>query len=292
MDSGGTTAWYLTDALGSVRDVVNVYGTITYQASYDAFGNILSQSGGGGRFGFAGMQLDSTTGLDYDQARNYISLSGRFVSQDPIGFLGGDPDLYRYVGNNPTSDTDPSGLFGNGPKKPTLYERLYNAVVDMFTQSPPPKPTPPGPPPNPVTLPPQPAKPPSPPPPPPTYRGNQGMTDVINELYGHERFKPKPNPTGSNPPTPKPPPETGPHLRNPTPKPPTPKPPTPKPTPKPPKPKPPLPGPGNALGSVFKALGGAINIFSWLDTMASSTSHNDYIEVVPVPSSPNPNGPK
>jgi len=31
-------------------------------------------------------------------------------SQDPIGFAGGDANLYRYVGNGPTNATDPSGL--------------------------------------------------------------------------------------------------------------------------------------------------------------------------------------
>jgi len=33
-------------------------------------------------------------------------------SQDPIGFAGGDANLYRYVGNSPTNATDPSGLEG------------------------------------------------------------------------------------------------------------------------------------------------------------------------------------
>jgi hypothetical protein len=35
---------------------------------------------------------------------------GRWTSQDPEGFLAGDADLYRYVGNSPTNATDPSGL--------------------------------------------------------------------------------------------------------------------------------------------------------------------------------------
>jgi uncharacterized protein RhaS with RHS repeats len=35
---------------------------------------------------------------------------GRWLEQDPIGFVGGDANLYRYVGNDPTNATDPSGL--------------------------------------------------------------------------------------------------------------------------------------------------------------------------------------
>jgi len=35
---------------------------------------------------------------------------GRWMEVDPIGFMAGDLDLYRYLGNNPTNGTDPSGL--------------------------------------------------------------------------------------------------------------------------------------------------------------------------------------
>ncbi len=35
---------------------------------------------------------------------------GRWLTPDPIGFDGGDTNLYRYVMNNPVRYTDPSGL--------------------------------------------------------------------------------------------------------------------------------------------------------------------------------------
>ena len=35
---------------------------------------------------------------------------GRFLSRDPIGFAGGDANLYRYANRNPTTLVDPSGL--------------------------------------------------------------------------------------------------------------------------------------------------------------------------------------
>ena len=39
-----------------------------------------------------------------------------FISKDPIGFDGGDTNLYTYVWNRPTMFIDPWGLFGiNGP---------------------------------------------------------------------------------------------------------------------------------------------------------------------------------
>ena len=110
--SSGTTAWYLTDQLGSVRFIENTSGTVLDAITYDAFGNITSQSDSayGDRFMFAGMQYDATTGLYYDHARYYDAAVGRFMSQDPKGFAAGDTNLYRYAGNEVTTLTDPSGL--------------------------------------------------------------------------------------------------------------------------------------------------------------------------------------
>ena len=111
-DSSGNIAWYLTDNLGSVTDVVNTSGTDLDHIVYDPYGNIVTQTNATNavRFGFAGMEYDSVTGLYYDHARYYDPVTGRFMSQDPAGFAAGDTDLYRYVANGPTDATDPSGL--------------------------------------------------------------------------------------------------------------------------------------------------------------------------------------
>ena len=59
--SGGTTAWYLPDKLGSVRDIVSTSGTELDHIVYDSFGNIVTETdaANGDRFKFAGMQYDS-----------------------------------------------------------------------------------------------------------------------------------------------------------------------------------------------------------------------------------------
>ena len=44
---------------------------------------------------------------------SYDPRVGRWTSEDPIAFAGGDPNLYPYVGNGPTNATDPSGLQAN-----------------------------------------------------------------------------------------------------------------------------------------------------------------------------------
>ena len=43
------------------------------------------------------------------RARYYDPATGRFLSEDPIGFVGGK-DFYKYVGNNPENALDPTGL--------------------------------------------------------------------------------------------------------------------------------------------------------------------------------------
>jgi hypothetical protein len=53
------------------------------------------------------------TGLQYSRARWYDPQVGRFISEDPIGFAGGDINLYGYVKNNPLGFRDPTGLACN-----------------------------------------------------------------------------------------------------------------------------------------------------------------------------------
>ena len=56
------------------------------------------------------MQYDATIGQYFDNARWYGTGGGRFLSQDPRAFAAGDVNLYRFVGNDPTDASDPSGL--------------------------------------------------------------------------------------------------------------------------------------------------------------------------------------
>jgi RHS repeat-associated protein len=116
---GGTTAWYLTDKLGSVRDIVSAPGGELDHVVYDSFGNVLTETNAtnGDRFKFAGMEYDSVSGQYYDRARYYNSTTGRFVSLDPIGYGAGDTDLYRYAWNSPNDLTDRSGCQAPNPQQ-------------------------------------------------------------------------------------------------------------------------------------------------------------------------------
>ena len=113
--TGEDPQWYLTDRLGSVRQIVDGAGTILDDIVYDSFGNVLSESSPsqGDRFKFTGREFSPELGIYYYRARWYDPATGRFISQDPIGFSAGDPNLYRYVGNAPGDGTDPSGLWAS-----------------------------------------------------------------------------------------------------------------------------------------------------------------------------------
>ncbi len=78
--------------------------------TYEPFGKFsTSGEASTNSFKFTGRE-DDGTGLMYYRARYYNPTWGRFISEDPIGFEGGDANLYAYVGNSPCNATDPLGL--------------------------------------------------------------------------------------------------------------------------------------------------------------------------------------
>jgi predicted nucleic acid-binding protein len=59
---------------------------------------------------------------------------GRWLEQDPAGFLAGDPNLYRYAGNSPTNHTDPSGLDWDWPGMERELRQQNPDVADWLNQ--------------------------------------------------------------------------------------------------------------------------------------------------------------
>ncbi|XZE42765.1 RHS repeat-associated core domain-containing protein [Pirellulaceae bacterium SH467] len=123
--TAGTTLWALTDHLGSVRDLLDNNGVVREHNVFDSFGRLIREvdynSSGtaisstdaaavDSIFGYTGRDWDSDIGMQYNRARWYDPQTGRWLSQDPIGFAAGDSNLYRYVGNRATTHIDPSGL--------------------------------------------------------------------------------------------------------------------------------------------------------------------------------------
>ncbi len=113
----GDMLYALTDHQGSVRDLAvydaqNDETTIANHRIYDSYGNLESETNAAVDclFGYTGRQFDEATGLQNNLNRWYDAATGRWLSEDPIGFAGGDANLYRYCGNSPAGSIDPDGL--------------------------------------------------------------------------------------------------------------------------------------------------------------------------------------
>ena len=108
-DSTGTFT-PLTDALGSTVALTDSTGAIQTQYTYEPFGNTTASGPAStNSFQYTGRENDGT-GVYFYRARYYSPIYQRFISEDPIGFAGGGPNFYGYVGGNPLRYRDPFGL--------------------------------------------------------------------------------------------------------------------------------------------------------------------------------------
>ncbi|TKB68029.1 MAG: hypothetical protein E8D47_00685 [Nitrospira sp.] len=99
----------LPDALGSTVALGDGTGTLQTQYTYEPFG-YATQTGlaSTSSYKYTGRE-DDGTGLDYYRARYYHPRLQRFISEDPIGFAGGDTNFYAYTFANPLRFRDPAG---------------------------------------------------------------------------------------------------------------------------------------------------------------------------------------
>jgi RHS repeat-associated protein len=105
------TSFYHVDGLGTVTSLSNGSGALAQTYTFDSFGKQTAASGSlTNPFQYTGRESDSETGLYYYRARYYDPSTGRFLSEDPIRFKGGTVNFYPYVDDDPTTQSDPSGL--------------------------------------------------------------------------------------------------------------------------------------------------------------------------------------
>ncbi|WP_193395011.1 RHS repeat-associated core domain-containing protein, partial [Pseudomonas savastanoi] len=102
--------YFHTDQIGTPLEMTDAEGQIVWQAKYRAWGaveklvvNEVEQN-----LRFQGQYFDVETGLHYNTFRYYDPEIGRFITQDPIGLLGGE-NLYEYAPNT-INWIDPWGL--------------------------------------------------------------------------------------------------------------------------------------------------------------------------------------
>ena len=144
IQTGSGKYYYLFDGLGSVTGLTDSGGSLVATYKYDAFGNIISETGDAtlnaiNPYRFTSRVYDKESGLYYYRARYYDAKVGRFTQKDPLrdAWNSGE-NLYVYCGNNPVNWKDPTGLLRIVTdwkcvvKKAT--QQIVSAVAVYFTK--------------------------------------------------------------------------------------------------------------------------------------------------------------
>ena len=109
------TYYYVLNLQGDVVKLVTASGTEAASYAYDAWGNLLSATGGmayTNPLRYRGYYYDAETRFYYLQSRYYDPVYHRFINADNYastgqGFLG--TNMFAYCNNNPIKFSDPSG---------------------------------------------------------------------------------------------------------------------------------------------------------------------------------------
>jgi RHS repeat-associated protein len=107
----GVTYRLISDGRGSIRYVVGATtGTLVEALDYDSWGNVLSDTSPGLQpFGFGAGVYDRHTHFTRFGTRDYDGITGRWTVKDPIGFNGGQTNVYSLTRDDPLNYSDPTG---------------------------------------------------------------------------------------------------------------------------------------------------------------------------------------
>jgi RHS repeat-associated protein len=105
----GMVSWAHYNGRGDVVTRTSGTGSLTYAATYEAFGTRTQEAGTNPDRQRANTKEEDPTGL-LNEGHRYRDLElGMFISRGPAGFVDG-PNVYTYVVQNPWSAFDPEGL--------------------------------------------------------------------------------------------------------------------------------------------------------------------------------------
>jgi RHS repeat-associated protein len=137
-EKGGEFFWFLTDALGSVRDICRGSdGAVLQSYDYTENGDKTTVNGSGpqsAKTWVGGLSVNDDvgdSGLYLMGHRHYDAELGRFISRDPIGFAGG-LNLFNGHSANPVTFVDPAGLCPDGGKE---QRKRAKAAADAHFES-------------------------------------------------------------------------------------------------------------------------------------------------------------
>jgi RHS repeat-associated protein len=107
--------YYLNDRLGTPEILTDATGTVVWEAWHEPFGQVYihPSSSVENNPRMPGQYFDQETGLHYNYYRYYDPKTGRYLTPDPIGLLGG-VHLFLYAENSPLTFIDELGLWGAG----------------------------------------------------------------------------------------------------------------------------------------------------------------------------------
>ena len=109
-----TVNYFHCDQIGVPREMTDSQGKLIWKGRYDAWGQLIHDSNRHAQgtmhqpFRLQNQYFDQETGLHYNFLRYYEPTLGRFITQDPIGLMGG-MNLYRFEGTV-QNQIDPLGL--------------------------------------------------------------------------------------------------------------------------------------------------------------------------------------
>ena len=114
-----TVNYFHCDQIGIPREMTDSQGKLLWKGRYDAWGQLIHDSNRHAQrtthqpFRLQNQYFDQETGLHYNFLRYYEPALGRFITQDPIGLMGG-MNLYQFAANTQTI-IDPMGLAATCP---------------------------------------------------------------------------------------------------------------------------------------------------------------------------------
>ncbi|MDY0814717.1 RHS repeat-associated core domain-containing protein [Kitasatospora purpeofusca] len=129
----GTISYQPTTPQGTAQLQVDGTTLAVTRRAFDPYGNPRGTAPGGwaDNRGYLGRPTDTTSGLDLLGARQYDPVQGRFLQVDPV-FEAGDPNQmggYGYGAGNPTSGSDPNGLWWSWGDVGSFFTGVGDSIV-------------------------------------------------------------------------------------------------------------------------------------------------------------------
>ena len=120
-NASGDAHYYLQDANYNVTAVTDDAGTVKERYSYTPYGEVTvldpnfaadadNKSDIGNEYLYTGRRVDPETYLQLNRNRFYHATMGRWITRDPIEYLGGSLNLYEYVSSRVLVGLDSNGL--------------------------------------------------------------------------------------------------------------------------------------------------------------------------------------